>query len=441
MRAPTPGCLITALIAAYFLGIGALVTLIWIGAKDTESPQKSEKMRSEFPRAAALSFKSRAVGAGWTEEARPWVSHVNTIDLDGDGRKEIIVCDAQANAIYAITLTSDGRVSEHTLAEDVRGPARAHGADFDQDGDMDLLVASMGVIFPQNDKIGSVVLLENEGNGTFLKHTLIENIARVTDVRAADFDGDGLMDLVVGQFGYFQGEIRWMRNRGDGTFESEILLDLAGTVHVPIADFDRDGDLDFAALVTQEHEEVYLFRNDGTGTFTPEILWGSTNEDYGSSGMVADDLDQDGWVDLIITNGDGFDYATPGPRAWHGVQWLRNEKGRNFGYSRIGRLRGAYGPTVEDFNGDGYLDVMVCSWFNDWSDPAAVSLRVFLNNGAQSFTPLDIARRPTHLVNSAVLDYDGDGDPDLATGGFHAFPPFEKMSRVTLWTNQIHIPE
>lgn len=385
---------------------------------------------------ATRTFTRTTIGSGWTADAPAQIAHVNTIDLDGDGRHEVVVADARTNSVQAIYLTPTGEDREVTLADNIAAPARVEATDLDNDGDIDLLVASMGRIFPNNDLIGAVILLENDGTATFTPRTLIDGIARVTDVRAADFDGDGRRDLVVGQFGYHQGEIRWMRNLGDGTWESEILLDRPGTIHVPIADFDRDGDADFAALVTQDDESIYLFRNNGRGSFTPEIIWGSPNADYASSGMVVADLDQDGWPDLVFTNGDGFDYASPGPRAWHGVQWLRNLGGEDFEFRRIGRLPGAYGPQVADFNNDGRPDILVCSWFNDWRDPAAVSLRMYYNEGSYGFIAQDLATDPTHLVSSAGLDFDGDGDRDFVTCAFYAFPPMTRLSRITLWTNE-----
>ena len=205
----------------------------------------------------------------------------------------------------------------------------------------------MGQITPNNDRIGAVVVLENIDNKRFQPHVLIERVARVTDVRAANLAGhaDRRLDLVVGQFGYAQGETRWMENKGAWQFESHVVNSLSGCVHTPVADFDGDGRMDFAALISQEWEEVHVFRHSGESTFREAIAWGSTNEDYGSSGLDTADVNQDGKPDLIYTNGDGFDYAGYGTRAWHGLQWLENlgESGR-FAFHRVGDMPGAYSP-------------------------------------------------------------------------------------------------
>ena len=83
--------------------------------------------------------------------------------------------------------------------------------------------------------------------------------------RAGDLDGDGDMDLAVAQFGYDDGETRWIENLGDWTFKSHILQNLSGPVNIEILDIDEDGDLDMISLVSQEWEEIYCFVNDGNG--------------------------------------------------------------------------------------------------------------------------------------------------------------------------------
>jgi len=377
---------------------------------------------------------------GFPIEGRPWIPHLCVHDLNHDGRPDILVCDGVKNTISWIRQSSDGSFEELLIAEDVKGPAHVEPCDIDQDGDDDLLIASMGMIRPNNDKIGTVIVLENNGDMTFERHDLIGGIARVTDVRGGDFDGDGDTDLVVGQFGYFQGEIRWMENKGNWNFESHLLLSLSGTVHTPVADLDQDGDLDFVALVSQEWEEIHFFENDGSGKFRDRILWGSTNEDYGSSGLKFDDLDRDGDLDILYTNGDGFDYAKPGPRPWHGIQWLENRGQGFFKFHRISDYPGAYSPVAMDLNGDSFKDLIAVASVNKWDDPETVSMMAWLNDGHQNFTAVPFAKVPTHLIVADAADMDGDGIPEIVTGGLHAYPPYGHLSRVTLW-KQIAKPQ
>lgn len=394
------------------------------------------KPKTDFP---PLSYTPTALGSPVGADDRPMVTNLQIADLDQDGLPDVIYCEARQNSVRWIRQSPRGVFTEQVVAENLPAPASVWAADVQGSGRLDVLVACMGQITPNNDRIGSVVVLENLDNRSFRPRVLLEQTARVTDVRAADFAGhnNGRLDLVVGQFGYAQGEVRWMKNLGDWRFESQIVNRQSGTVHTPVADFDGDGRPDFAALVTQEWEEVHLFRNPAAGAmFKDELVWGSTNEDYGSSGLAVADVNRDGRPDLIYTNGDGFDYAVRGHRPWHGMQWLENTGQGSFRFHRVGDLPGAYGPCAADLNGDGHTDLIAVSGFADWDDPQSIALMAWLNDGRQNFTPMPLARSPIKLVTAAVGDLDGDGVPEIVTGALHAFPPFERLSNITLWRRQ-----
>jgi hypothetical protein len=166
-----------------------------------------------------------------------------------------------------------------------------------------------------------------------------------------------------------------------------------------------------------------------------KLIWGSSNPDFGSSWITVVDLNRDGNVDIVYSNGDAFDYAPTNSRPWHGVQWLENKGNMQFDFHRIADLSGASSPQVADIDGDGNLDIVVVSAYNNWSDPSARSLVWLQNNGRMQFTMHDIASSPTHLITLAIGDLDGDGKPDLVTGGMHISRPYDRMSRVTLWSN------
>ncbi|MDQ8202473.1 FG-GAP-like repeat-containing protein [Pelagicoccus sp. SDUM812003] len=371
-------------------------------------------------------------------ERRPWVAHVRAVDLDEDGLLDVIACESKDSEVLWIRQQPDGSFEEIVIASDAQAPVHAEVYDLDLDGDLDVLVSSMNIVFPNNDKIGALIALENDGSENFTQRILLEKVERVVDARAADMDKDGDLDIVVGQFGYDQGEVRWMRNDGNWNYTSEITLRLSGTVNVTIDDYNGDGWLDFAALVSQQWEEIHLFENDAQGGFRKSrVIWGSTNDDYAISGMSSADLNRDGKPDLVFTNGDGFGpNPVPGPRPWHGVQWLENKGNGFFKYNRIGDLGGAYSPLAVDIDHDGDMDVLALSSFNDWSNPKAESMMLYRNDGDMKFTPVVLAYNPIQLLTLDAGDFDGSGRFSLVTGGFHAYTPYERMSRLMIWRPQ-----
>ena len=377
------------------------------------------------------SFDSRSIGRPL--DGQPWITDLTIADLDGDGWKDVIACDGRLNQVVWLRQTGRGVFVEQDIGGQVAGPAHVEVADLDGDGHLDVLVAAMGVIQPSNNRTGAVVVLHNDGTNHFTNRILLENVARVTFVSAADLNGDGRLDLSIGQFGYLQGEIRWLENQGNWQFASHSLLDLPGTIHAPVADFNADGHPDLAALVAQDAEEVHLFTGDGKAGFRDRVLWGSTNKDFGSSGLSIADLNRDGRPDILFTNGDGFDYATPGSRPWHGVQWLENQGEGKFAFHRIGDFPGCYSPVGVDLDGDGDLDVVATSGFNNWGSPASVSLMAFENLGDGAFAARTLAHAPTHLIVVKAADLYNDGGVELVTGAFVFYPPYDRASRITLW--------
>jgi hypothetical protein len=116
------------------------------------------------------------------------------------------------------------------------------------------------------------------------------------------------------------------------------------------------------------------------------------------------------------------------------VQWLENTGKGIFRFHRIGDLAGAYSPIGVDLDQDGAVDVVAVSAFNEWTRPDAQSLVWFRNDGGMNFTPHVLAYAPIELLTVTAGNFDGTGHPSLITGGFHAYRPYERMSRIMLWT-------
>lgn len=420
--------------------IGSALLLIAIisqsGCRKMEKPARSARPPATVAQTPAVGFSPLAVGTPIVPGQPPWIAHLTTVDLDRDGRLDIIFCEARENKVGWLRQEASGRFVELTLAENMSAPVHVEAADMDGDGDLDVIVSSMGVVFPNNDRIGTVTILENDGRQQFTARAILENTSRVTDAQAADLDGDGDIDLALAQFGYDQGEVAWLERTGKWEFKRHVLLDLSGAINVCIEDFDADGRPDIAALISQQWEEIYFLRNLGGGRFERNRIWGSTNEDYGSSGLSVSDLNRDGRPDLVYSNGDGFGpAATPGPRPWHGLQWLENAGGGSFRTHRIGDLPGAYSPIGVDLDSDGAMDVVAVAAYADWNNANrnVISLMWFRNDGRMNFTPHVLARSPKDLITLAAGDFEGGGRTSLVTGGFYIYPPFDDISRILIW--------
>ena len=118
------------------------------------------------------------------------------------------------------------------------------------------------------------------------------------------------------------------------------------------------------------------------------------------------------------------------------MQWLENKGAGKFLFHRVGDFPGAFSPVVADLRGTGYNDIVSCSGFNDWNDPDAVSLMAFENDGSEHFTPRILAHVPTHLIVVKAADMFNDGRIELVTGAFMFYPPYDHVSRVTLWEHK-----
>ena len=76
---------------------------------------------------------------------KPWISHVTTGDLDGDGRTDILACDDKLNAVVWLRQTAPGTFAESILRDQLPAPVHAEIVDFDRDGDADVIVSCTGV--------------------------------------------------------------------------------------------------------------------------------------------------------------------------------------------------------------------------------------------------------------------------------------------------------
>ncbi len=389
------------------------------------------------PPPSGLRFEARPIGHPPDPSTLPQIGNVNLVDLDQDGQTDVLVGDFARHRLSWLRRTDAGWTEMTLMA--VPYPGHTEVGDFNGDGRPDVVIADVGSDTPTDDRVGRVLLLTHTGEGRFDAWALLKDVGRVADVRPGDVDGDGDVDFFVAVFGFLKtGRIGWLEQQAPGTYAFHTISHKPGAVHVLPTDLNGDGRLDVIALIAQQFEEVAAFINRGDGRFTEHTLFKAASPTFGSSSLEPVDLDRDGDLDLLYTNGDAFDLSSPMIRPYHGVQWLENEGHLRFTYHDLIRFYGAYRAVPADLDGDGDLDIVAASLLNDWSDPNRRSLIWLENDGAQQFTPHGIGSTPTSIITLAVADLTGDGRPDLLTGSMHLDPadPADRRGRVTLWENR-----
>ena len=236
----------------------------------------------------------------------------------------------------------------------------------------------------------------------------------------ADYDNDGHLDLIVTAGNPEQASNMLYRNNGDGTFTgitSDAIYNdyyYAGAgVHAPKwGDYDNDGLVD---LFIAGHNIVNrLFHNDGAGVFTrldPHVL---VNDPGNSEGGAWTDYDNDGDIDLFVTNA-----STYRNRLYRNDQSAGFRKVTDSGLTPS--LEPRIGACFADYDNDGLLDVFLGSAFSG-------DTSLYHNDGNGKFSavlgsPVTAPLPPGHAAfNCAWGDYDNDGFLDLvkSTGIFGA---------------------
>ncbi len=396
----------------------------------TSAPDAMPPFKGKFE-AAKLNFSKQAVGIPPQRE-RPTVTHVEVTDLDGDGTDDVVVTDNDNSQVSWLRYQSDGTWLETVLAS-VDAPVHSETFDHDADGDLDIVVASMGFMHPNDQLTGAAILLENDGEQNFTSTTLVSGTPRISDVQPGDFDNDGDFDYLLAMFGWrTTGGFAWLEMRAGGLPpQLHPIGAINGAMLVEPIDFDEDGLLDFVGLITQQHEVLIAYRNRGVGFF-PEVLSRAPHPAFGSSGFELVDFDGDGDIDILMSNGDYMD-TDNSTKPYHGVRWLENTGSFKFVPHELVSLPGCYRAVARDLDGDGDLDVVAASLFYGWKETPVPSLVWLENDGQQNFTARQIADHPTNLATVDVGDFNGDGKLDIIAGGMHVAGPLGKVGRLTVW--------
>jgi hypothetical protein len=379
----------------------------------------------------------------------PGVANVRFLHLSDERKLDVVACDMVNGKVLTLKPYEPG-AELRVVTSAIPNPAHAEVADLDADGIKDLLIANLGSEVPTDKRVGSVVWLKGQPDGSFMPVTLAGGLGRVADVQAADFDGDGDLDLVVAAFGWLEaGEILFLENRtieaGKPIFVPSTVDSRHGAIHVPVADLNGDGRPDFVALFSQEHETVVAFLNAGNHQFLPQVIYNAPHPAFGSSGIQLVDMDGDGDLDVLLTNGDSMDSQMLRP--YHGVQWLENTGSYPFRYHHLTALYGAQRAVAADIDGDGDLDIVaVCLLPGPYYQKLCREMDLDAVIVLEQVAPGRFVRHSLETVtcdhaSCDLGDFDADGKVDLVTGdlfvqfGFNPINDRSGTDWVTVWRN------
>lgn len=292
------------------------------------------------------------------------------------------------------------------------GTGYPYAADFNQDGKADVLtVTTFG------DSYGTMNL--GGGTGDFQAATRVPLSSGFYVQAVADFNGDGRPDLLATNCSSVPCAVNLHLGNGDGTFQTKAVSNTTDLGYVA-ADLNGDGKAD---LLGTSSGTLFVSLGNGDGTFMTAASYSLHSLNNSSGALAIGDFNGDGKADVVV--------STPGDYLSEGqvIVLLGNGDGT---FQAAQASAGAYltaSIVVEDFNGDGKMDVVMsgCGLIAGCLEWA------MLGNGDGSFqAPQFFGTTTDPLDGASVLggaDFNGDGKGDLA---LQAQPPFYDRAEIYL---------
>lgn len=321
---------------------------------------------------------------------------VSIADFNSDGRPDLAVTEDGEDQVAILLGNEDGTYADPVTYATGEAPAFIATADLDGDGDLDLAIA--------NNASNDVSVLLGEGDGTFVAG---DNIAVGTapyGIVAANFDGDadGILDLVVGNYGEAEDgtndSVSLLPGNGDGTFGEATNFDVGDApLNVVTADFDGDGNPDIATA-NETSKDISILLGDGDGGFADATSVAiEAGEGENLYILATADFDEDGSPDLAVTNSNVVSVLLGDGDGGFGEE-ARFDVG-----DRPSQL------TVADLDDDGNLDIAI-------ANSRSSDVSILLGDGSGSFADATSIESVNANWAVAAEDLDADGLPDLVVG-------------------------
>jgi hypothetical protein len=392
-----------------------------------------------------IRFKDISNGAGVADVGINAAS-VAFGDYDNDGDQDMYVGTAESHQHNRLW-ENDGK-GNFTDAATLRGVANEKGlarglswGDYDNDGDLDLIVSNMDSRSPGPKPPLTTLyrnLLMETGRSNFTNVTVSAGILRKDKPEDAarggiaatgagvgwgDYNNDGYLDIYWRSADYDVDNVLF-KNNGNGTFTdvtAEAGVSILGKVIKANSqgspnwvDFDNDGNLDL--LVCNEGDANILFRNNGDGTFKDitKSFSGPSGFPFlnpgNANGACWGDIDNDGDLDCYIANADQANRLIRNNLSETGVANFTDITMS----SGTGDLGGARGCTMGDYDNDGFLDIYV--------NNGGLS-NVLINDVLEGFPPFVQFYIATEPAKNVLYRNNGDGTfsdvtKDSKTEGF-----------------------
>ena len=291
--------------------------------------------------------------------------------------------------------------------------------DFKIDSKIGSIVLESGILNPSDLAKGKLVI-----NGK----TKVEGLHRPVSLLRSDLNNDLIQDFVICNFGNNAGDLMWVDGKN---LEKYVLAKQPGARIAYEVDFNKDNKKDLLVLFSQGKESIVLFENKGDHRFEPKTILEFPSY-FGSTFFELKDLDQDGDLDIIYTNGDNADLSII-KKPFHGLRIYENDGKNQFVEKYFYRINGASKVITDDFDLDGDLDFAVISVFPIEDNEGFL---FFENTGKYQYkisSKKNVSDQKWLTMD--VADFDGDGDKDIILGAFTRNENTNKPSVLILKNN------